>query len=348
MTPDSNRFTALMVAGVLSFSAMAGGLDDVSARLERGQYDQALRLLQALPGDQLEARFLKSTALAGAGRDDEAIAELEALIGDYPEQPEPYNNLASLYAARGDFEKAKALLEQALRTSASYATVYENLSAVYVEMTRSSYAKALRVKRTAAPQLALLSAIENGSLAAPAPVPVAQAPVSPPPAGELPVATVPPPVPAAPAEQQPIETAKAATEVAASAAAPDSAIVGGTAEDEPLQQAVVSALQDWAAAWSKQDVERYLKAYSGSFTPEDGLSRARWAQVRRVRLKRPDWIDVQLSDFDVRFESDRAVVELTQTYGSDTYRDRTLKRMELMRHGDAWEITSEETLKILP
>ena len=54
------------------------------------------------------------------------------LIEDYPELPEPYNNLAALLRRRrASIDKARATLEMALRTNPSYATAHENLGDVY-------------------------------------------------------------------------------------------------------------------------------------------------------------------------------------------------------------------------
>jgi len=44
-----------------------------------------------------------------------------------PELPEPYNNLAVLYAARGDHDGARDALLRAISTHPSYATAHENL-----------------------------------------------------------------------------------------------------------------------------------------------------------------------------------------------------------------------------
>jgi Flp pilus assembly protein TadD len=49
------------------------------------------------------------------------------LIEDYPELPEPYNNLAVLYAQQKQFDKARTALEMAIRIHPGYATAYENL-----------------------------------------------------------------------------------------------------------------------------------------------------------------------------------------------------------------------------
>ena len=48
------------------------------------------------------------------GQDAAAIATFSALIEDYPELPEPYNNLAVLYAQKGEYEGARIALESAV------------------------------------------------------------------------------------------------------------------------------------------------------------------------------------------------------------------------------------------
>ena len=166
------RLTAL--AGLLlTATALQAGTDptiEASRYLERGNYRAAVKHLHSaapFARDQTQARFLYATALAGAGEHDKAVQMFEQLIADFPEQPEPYNNLASLYADQGQLEKAKEILERAMRTHASYAAVYDNLSTIYVEMARASYIKALRVKEAPqTPKLQLLYAVKEPAVPA--------------------------------------------------------------------------------------------------------------------------------------------------------------------------------------
>ncbi len=55
------------------------------------------------------------------------------LSEDYPELPEPYNNLAVLYAQQKQYDKARTALEMAIRTHPSYAIAYENLGDIYAK-----------------------------------------------------------------------------------------------------------------------------------------------------------------------------------------------------------------------
>jgi tetratricopeptide (TPR) repeat protein len=269
------------------------------------------------------ARFGHASALAGVGRNDEAIAAFEALVADFPALPEPYNNLAALYAHAGDFEKARQVLERAMHTSSSYAAIYENLSAVYVEMARSSYVKALRMKEAPpAPSLQMLMTLER--LPAPS------------------VAATPPPVVATPVA--PAEPVAALVAAALAASAPP--VIEHPAVD--TDAAALATLERWAMAWSAQDVDGYLAAYDEGFDPGDGLTRAVWAEQRRDRLGRPAWIKVELSDFEVDTAASSVVVLAKQHYSSNTYADRTLKRFELVERDGRWLIRAEQTLRAIP
>ncbi|HEY9025308.1 MAG TPA: tetratricopeptide repeat protein, partial [Burkholderiaceae bacterium] len=67
---------------------------------------------------------------------------------DYPDLPEPYNNLAALYAANGDYGRARVTLEQAVRANPGYAIAHENLGDVYAALASQSYAKARQLDPT--------------------------------------------------------------------------------------------------------------------------------------------------------------------------------------------------------
>ena len=87
------------------------------------------------------------------------IAVFTKLSEDYPELPEPYNNLAVLYASQGQYDKARAALEMAIRTNPSYATAHENLGDVYAKLASQAYSKALQLDSNntgVQPKLALI------------------------------------------------------------------------------------------------------------------------------------------------------------------------------------------------
>ena len=153
----------LLIIGIgAALMARADELGDVQRLYYSGQATAAMQradqFLATTPGDP-QMRFMKGVMLADAKRDADAITVFQKLTEDHPDLAEPYNNLAALYAAGGDYTKARATLEQALRTNPSYATAHENLGDVYAALAAQSYGRALKLdptNATVAPKLALV------------------------------------------------------------------------------------------------------------------------------------------------------------------------------------------------
>jgi len=110
------------------------------------------------------ARFLKGVILAEQNKNTDAIAVFTELTEDYPELPEPYNNLAVLYATQGDYEKARKALEMAIRTHPSYAVAHENLGDIYATLASQAYDKALQLDSNNAMVSIATSVRSNSSL----------------------------------------------------------------------------------------------------------------------------------------------------------------------------------------
>lgn len=92
-----------------------------------------------------QLRFLRGVILTESRRTDEAIEVFRSMIADFPELPEPYNNLAVILAARGDWEAARVALEQSLRAVPTYALAHENLGDIHLQLAAASYAQAGRL-----------------------------------------------------------------------------------------------------------------------------------------------------------------------------------------------------------
>lgn len=89
--------------------------------------------LQEAPGDA-RLRFLKGLALFQLKRMTDAEHEFNGLIEEFPELPEPYNNLAVVRAAQGNLEGARDALEAAIRSVPDYAVAYQNLGDLYLQL----------------------------------------------------------------------------------------------------------------------------------------------------------------------------------------------------------------------
>ena len=122
--------------------------EDIRQLLRQGKLAQALTLVERgaarNPRDP-QMRFWQGFLYEQLGQTKAAKPVYQALIEEFPELPEPYNNLAVLSAADGDLGTARQLLEQALRANPSYATAHDNLGDVLVQLARQSYQRAAQL-----------------------------------------------------------------------------------------------------------------------------------------------------------------------------------------------------------
>src|SRR5688572_5677955 len=131
-------------------AAQTDELQEASQLLKQGQLDRALErvdaFLKSKPKDA-RGRFMRGLILAEQNKPNDAIKIFTELTQEFPELPEPYNNLAVLYASQGQYDKARAALEMAIRTHPSYATAHENLGDIYAKMASQAYDKALQLDK---------------------------------------------------------------------------------------------------------------------------------------------------------------------------------------------------------
>ena len=126
-----------MVLGVtlLATPARADEFTELRALLARGEAATALPRLEkaaaAAPRDA-QLRFLLGVALMDLQRDEAALAHFSSMAQDYPELPDPYNNIALLQARAGRLEAARQALETALRNDPSHRAARLNLGQVHL------------------------------------------------------------------------------------------------------------------------------------------------------------------------------------------------------------------------
>ena len=150
---SSGAVWAILFGLAVGFSAPlhADTLGDVQKLIRKGQYPQALTMVDGYlvtSPDDAQAGFLKGIIYSGMNKTDEAIVVYTKLTEDYPEFPEPYNNLAVLYAQQKDYERARTALEMAIRAHPSYATAYENLGDLHAKLASQAYDKAAQFDGT--------------------------------------------------------------------------------------------------------------------------------------------------------------------------------------------------------
>jgi len=377
MRPNSALAMMALILG-LGSSQLLNAADttaQVQTLVNQGQHSQALamadRLLASNARDP-QARFLKGIALTELNRLEEAVAVFRKLTEDFPELPEPYNNLAVLYAQQRHYEKARAALEMAIRTHPSYATAHENLGDVYARLASQAYDKALQLdsaNAAAQSKLALIREMMSGTNpgsaktrvataaatprpattaapAAPTPAQPTAAPSTPaagtPAAADVQVAAPATAPPSAPVPTNPAATTAAQTRVPVAApvsAAPTTAAVAdaaSSAEREALQM-----VDAWAKAWSRKDVKSYLSYYDKDFRAPGGVSRKTWEQEREQRVGKPGKISIDIEKPDAKIDGDVATVRFRQHYDSPGFNSSTAKTLELVKRNGAWRIRQE-------
>jgi Flp pilus assembly protein TadD/ketosteroid isomerase-like protein len=155
-----------LLAALLAAPVFADELADVTKLLRAGKAADALARTNAYlakhPSDP-QMRFMKGVLLTEQNKSDEAIAIFTKLTEDYKDLPEPYNNLAVLYAASGQYDKARVALEKAIRTNPSYMTAYENLGDVYGKLASQAYDKALALGTSTPPAASKLTLLRTFS-----------------------------------------------------------------------------------------------------------------------------------------------------------------------------------------
>lgn len=359
ISPAFRPLRLIAIAAALTFSvAHADEYTDVSQLVRAGKFAEALtkadQYLATKPRDP-QMRFLKGVIQRDAGKTNDAIATFTRLTEDYPELPEPYNNLAVLYAGQSQFDKARAALEMAIRTNPSYATAHENLGDVYAKLASQAYNKALQLDATnpaVAPKLALIRELFNPSGAkgqrlpaspTPATLPAAAAPTAP-----VPVAIKPPPTLPTPAQTKPpvaVAVAPVAAPVSpAPAVTPPPAAAPVVAHtNNNASKDAEAAVHAWAKAWMARDVKGYLASYGKEFDPPGSMSRSDWEKERRQRISSKSKISLKLENLVVTVDGNKAVAKFRQDYKAGGLAVSSRKTLELVKTGERWHIVREIT-----
>lgn len=146
--PLRSLWTMLVfVAACLTATPLrADDLADIESLYHAGKVDEALAKADAIIAAQPRAaqvRFLKGVMLIEQKRVDDAIQVFTALTLDFPELADPYNNLAVLYASKGQLPSALVALQNALRNDPGNRVVQENLGDLYLILAQQAWIAAI-------------------------------------------------------------------------------------------------------------------------------------------------------------------------------------------------------------
>lgn len=336
-----NRHAAWLTGALLlgaSLGAHADDFEDANKLFKQGQRSQALDKVNGYLADKpkdAQARFLKGLILTEQGKTAEAVKIFSALTDDYPELPEPYNNLAVLYAGQGQYDKAKRLLEMAISTHPSYSTAHENLGDIYAKMASQAYDRALQLDHGNTATQTKLAMIQNlfadntrnkETLSRNAPVPSKAEEAA--------------PVIAVVSQPEPAQPAPAVTAIKTEPTArPSDRIVKKENGKEALE-----TVKAWAVAWSAKNTDKYLSFYSDDFKVPGGETRPAWETARRERISKPKHIQVGIQNMTIQFiDSDHVTVKFRQSYRASHLKTSGNKILLLVNSGNKWLIQEERS-----
>lgn len=367
-----SRLAALLASVLLlcaSPVAHADEIGDANMLFKQGQHSQALEkvnnYLANKPKDA-QARFLKGLILTEQGKTADAIKIFSALTDDYPDLPEPYNNLAVLYASQGKYDKAKQLLEKAISTHPSYATAHENLGDIYAKMASQAYDRALQLDHSNTATQTKLAMIQNlfagdtrnnETVAQNTPVlSKVEGPVLSKVEGPVPNKAEATPVIAGTSQPEPAPAVSAVTASVAPAtvtaakakaeakAKTEAAVVAKPVVKKDNSAEITQTVMAWAAAWSSKNAGKYLSFYAPDFKTPDGESRAAWEATRRERVGTPKFIHVGIRIKTISFtDSAHATVKFRQSYRASNFKASGNKTLLMVKSGDKWLIREERS-----
>lgn len=340
---------------------------EVAKLYQQGNLDKALEQADAyltLKPKDPQMRFQKGLILTEQQKIPDAIKIFSSLSEDYPNLPEPYNNLAVLYASQGLYEKARGALEAAIRTHPSYSIAHENLGDIYAKLASQAYGKALQLDQSnaaAQTKLAMIKdlfigkpgATRTASATTTAPAPPASA------AARSAAATTPsaatsaaPAMPPASAHPAPGKAPQKLAEKKTEKSAPGKIAAVETHSPEKKSGVpdesddIIKTVNAWAKAWSDKNVTAYFAFYASDFQTPRGVKRTIWERTRRDRIIKPKSIKVEISHPKVTLINPaRARVSFRQLYHSDAFKHDSSKTLEMVKTGGKWQIRQERSGK---
>ena len=336
--------TAFAAVALLSLAlpAHADTLQEVGRLMKQGQLTQALdkadQYLSANPKDP-QGRFLKGLILTELNRPTDAIVVFTKLTEEFPESPEPYNNLAVIYAQQKQYDKARQSLEMAIRTHPSYATAHENLGDIYAHMASQAYDKALSIdssNASAQTKLQMIRDMMTGGGGRTTPMA----------GGTRPTARPTTPTVIASATPESRQTTTAPRPEATAQPRPDTASTSSSGASSGDNSEVAATVEAWAKAWSSKNIKSYLAHYAKDFDTPKGASRSAWEDERERRIVKPGTIEVNINNLKVKLDGkDRATASFRQDYRAPGIKSGTSKTLILVKRDGKWQIQEERVGK---
>lgn len=120
---------------------------DIEKLVKAKKYPEAIegidKQLKKTPGN-VQLRYVKARMQIEMRQWEAAKKTLIEITQQFPELPEPYNNLAALAANQGNWIESRDYLELALKLRPSYTVASANLGEVYIRLAVQAYENAAK------------------------------------------------------------------------------------------------------------------------------------------------------------------------------------------------------------
>jgi len=216
--------------------------------------------------------------------------------------PLAINNLAVAYARQGKLNQAMHVLQQGIKNDPNFSILSDNINRIYSMQASNAYKKAL--SKPDEPSIKI-----NETLT-------------------LELISIDP--------QQYLKTSQT-QQITPTTSLP------APLRDTTTELEVIRTIHSWAKAWSAQKVNNYLVFYHQDFQLPRNVSRKSWESFRKKRIRSPRRISVTIEDPLLLSSADKnlAVIEFTQKYRSDTFRETSRKLLVLRKTSHGWRIFRE-------
>jgi Flp pilus assembly protein TadD len=159
--PTSRHLARLIATLALALPFAAGAiapLDEAQALWHAGKQVEAIAAVERLVAqspNEARPRFALAVMRMERGETDAAAKLFTALTQDFPDLADPFNNLAVILAARGELDAAQQALEQAVRLQPDHVLAQENLGDILLRMAARAYELAAKLPSATQAQAAV-------------------------------------------------------------------------------------------------------------------------------------------------------------------------------------------------
>lgn len=227
----------------------------------------------------------------------------------YPDDPTILNNLAVVAVKLNQPELAIGLLEHAILSHPTLSVNYKNLRILYNYRAAQEYKKALSLDslKLSAPELSVIGITKQP-------------------------------------EDSDTEQI-AAAKLILDEPAVEKPLVEEGRPTAAAEEQIANSLQQWTAAWSRQDLNAYFNSYIKDYRPRSGTAHLRWRKLREARIVTPQFINIRISNLSIKQQDDNnAAVTFKQHYQSNLLNSAVIKELRFYKTEYGWKIKSERVV----